>query len=44
MDDTRKKEQDFKHFYNFVFDYLKEDKKILRKTPPESDHRSPVSQ
>jgi len=29
LDDTRKKEQEFKHFYNFVFDYLKEDKKIL---------------
>lgn len=26
-----KKEQEFKQFYNFVFDYLKEDKKILRK-------------
>jgi len=29
LDDIRKKEQEFKHFYNFVFDYLKEDKKIL---------------
>jgi len=29
MDEVKKKEQDFKHFYNFVFDYLKEDKKIL---------------
>jgi len=29
VDETKKKEQDFKHFYNFVFDYLKEDKKIL---------------
>eukprot|EP01118_Nematostelium_gracile_P009876 TRINITY_DN3344_c0_g2_i1.p1 TRINITY_DN3344_c0_g2~~TRINITY_DN3344_c0_g2_i1.p1 ORF type:complete len:505 (+),score=156.68 TRINITY_DN3344_c0_g2_i1:331-1845(+) len=28
-EDIRKKEMDFKHFYNFVFDYLKEDKKIL---------------